>query len=131
MTIDDLLLAWSSAISRREGFGSSGSCASRNHNPGNLRAPGGKKDFWFGQTGVDERGFAVFDSDENGWGALRQNIHYALKHHGSLTVYQFMARYAPASDANEPISYAQAVAKSIGFPPETLLSKILSETENA
>lgn len=100
------------AIAQMEGWNVSGSLAQRNNNPGNLRA--GK-----GQIGT-QNGFAVFATPQAGWDALSNQIQ--LDASRGLTLQQFISKYAPASDNNNPQAYAQFVSQQTGIPVDGLLS---------
>jgi hypothetical protein len=92
--------------------GADGSLAARNNNPGNLRYDGHSQ--WQGMTGVDPRGFVVFDTPANGQRALSIDIANQQKLHGINTVAGLINKFAPSSDNNDPHSYAQTVARSLG-----------------
>lgn len=83
----------------------------RNNNPGALRPDGHSN--WQGATGVKD-GFLVFDSPENGARAQIINLQNQQRLHGINTIDALVTRYAPASDNNDPASYAATVAKAIG-----------------
>lgn len=94
-----------------------GSLAQRNNNPGNLRPDGSK---WQGMTGEDG-GFVQFDTPENGMRAARINLANQAKLHGIDTITGLIAKWAPASDNNDPAAYAQTVAKLTGLDPNAPL----------
>lgn len=71
--------------------------ANYNNNPGNLRPPSGV--VYEGQIGVDERGFAIFDTPEAGRRALVNDIRIKFKR-GLNNPEAFIDRYAPASKEN-------------------------------
>lgn len=75
------------------------SLADYNNNPGNLRPPGGKKNFYEGQIGIDENGFAIFEDRSFGQRALNNDIKTKLDN-GFNTPRKFVNRYAPASKEN-------------------------------
>lgn len=70
-----------------------------NNNPGNIKPPGGKADFYEGQIGVDDNGFAVFVNRDFGRKALIQDIR-AKQQKGVNTPHTFIDRYAPAGKEN-------------------------------
>lgn len=108
--------AIASTIQQIEGY-YPGSLAYRNNNPGNL--------VYTGQPGATRGagGFAVFDSYQDGWNALQNQIQlYANR---GLTIEQMMAIYAPASDPrNNPEVYAQSIAATLGVDPSTALADL-------
>lgn len=120
------------AIKKNEGYGTEGAITiTRNNNPGALRwSP-----FQDGNVG----GFARFDNYEKGWKALlhqlrivaegkspaystRAKIDYGLRDSSQLTLKQFFSVYAPSEDSNDPVRYAQNVARWLGIPVETRMS---------
>lgn len=68
--------------------------ADYNNNPGNLRPPGGKDNFYEGQIGIDDKGFAIFDSPSAGEKALRGDIKIKIEK-GINTPEKFIDMYAP------------------------------------
>lgn len=98
--------------------------ANRNNNPGNLR--------FIGQQGASqgEGGFAKFNSPEEGYAALLNDVEAKLtgKSRSGLkptdTLVDFTKVYAPASDNNAPGSYAAAVANKLGISPATTLQEL-------
>jgi hypothetical protein len=52
---------------------------------------------------------------------LRNLVRELCKAHPQRTVLDFLHSYAPASDGNEPMSYATAVTAKLGVDDETLL----------
>ena len=125
----DVIGIWSQVIGKEEGFGNPGERPTRNHNPGDLKPPGGKPNFWDGQTGVDAQGFAVFEDDLHGWAALHTDLRVAILRHAGATLQQFMGFYAPASDHNNPNAYAQLCATALGVPVTITLEQ-LGEMQN-
>ena len=116
--------AWAEAIKEYEGW-SVGSRSFRNNNPGNLRYA-----FQFGTTGKDKNSFAIFATYEDGWKALVNQLTIAAN--GKSRVYKpdmslmdFFQIYAPASDSNEPKSYALFVARKLGVEPTILIKELL------
>jgi hypothetical protein len=63
-----------------------------NNNPGNLRPPKGVT--YQGQLGIDDKGFAIFDTSENGNRALRNDIKIKIEK-GINTPEKFIDMYAP------------------------------------
>lgn len=96
-----------------------GTLAQRNNNPGNLKYVGQK-----GATKGD-KGFARFNSYEEGMQAMINDLR--AKQTGksrtglkpNSTLQDLIGVYAPASDNNNPTSYANTVAQSLGVTPNT------------
>lgn len=106
--------------------------ATRNNNPGNLRPPGGSSSFWPGQTGVDDRQFAVFDSFASGWNALVGDLTYKATHHSNWSLQDLFDVWLggapgvspPAAEGNA-VNYATRVASQIGVSITTTLGSLL------
>lgn len=102
---------------------SSGSHSYRSHNPGNLRASP------FAVAVVD--GFAVFQTDEDGFAALRWDIRQKAKGNtvtglnGESTLRELINKWAPSSDGNDPASYLQNVCHMTGFLENMKLKELL------
>lgn len=119
--LETIVEAIALAIREFEGW-YEGSRSWRNHNPGNLKFAGQP-----GAIGADESGHAIFNSDSNGWAALRQQIRAAFNgvshvYSQADTFYSFFAKYA-AGNARE---YAEFVAAKLGVSPDTRLGDLLS-----
>lgn len=119
-----LASALATAIQQMEGWippGSpgypQGSLSYRNNNPGNLR-PGSLA---VGATGSNG-GYAVFPNYQTGYNALVGLVQSPA--YWNLTLNQFFAQYAPASDSNNPSEYAATVAAQLGVYPDTPLSTL-------
>ena len=85
-----------------------GSLSQRNNNPGNLR-PAGQP----GCTPVG--GFCSFASYQAGYQALLDQI--SLDAARGETIGQFLNKYAPAQDSNNPTSYAATGGTATGTYP--------------
>jgi hypothetical protein len=72
--------------------------AEYNNNPGNLRPPKGVK--YDGMIGVDENGFAVFESPKFGEQALINDLTHKIEKRGIKTPSEFVDIYSPASKEN-------------------------------
>lgn len=97
-----------------------GSVSYANNNPGNLKYVGQA-----GATGQDSRGFAIFPTYDAGFAALENQVAYDANH--GLTIAQFTAKYAPASDGNNPTSYANTIANTFGLSPSDPLTATASD----
>ncbi len=98
------------------GGSSSGSRSWLNNNPGNIRFVGQRDAI--GSAG----GFAVYASEEAGMQALINLL--KTKNYQNKTIRGAMKRYAPASDGNNPQSYANKVARYVGVSVDTPMSKL-------
>lgn len=96
-----------------------GSISYTNNNPGNLKYVGQA-----GATGADSRGFAIFPTYDAGFAALENQVAYDANN--GLTIAQFAAKYAPASDGNNPTSYASTIASTFGLSPSDPLTATAS-----
>lgn len=133
------MIKWAEGIKIHEGF-FVGSRSYRNNNPGNFRYPVGSTYVAsLGAIGRDKDNFAIFSSYQKGWEALlqflrdakaNQLIAYrkyatAMQRPGNIcTLSDFFSVYAPAFDNNQPLAYAEAVAKHIGVTPDTPVNLI-------
>jgi hypothetical protein len=91
----------------------------RNNNPGNL--------MYAGQTGAigqDAQGFAIFPDYQTGLTALDNQI--TLDASRGKTISEFTSIYAPASDGNNPTSYAAQIAAAAGLSPSDSLSAAIA-----
>jgi hypothetical protein len=93
----------------------------KNNNPFNLRNSNAK---WIGKTGVDDKGFVIFDTIENGIRAGVINLkngYFA----NDLSISEIVAKYAPADDGNNEISYVDNLCKySDKFTPDYVPSDL-------
>lgn len=101
------------AIAEMEGFTSGASKIAReNNNPGNIR-------FWHDSLPMN-KGFTKFPNLDAGWNALNKLIGDYIKGRytggKSPTLEEFFAKYAPGSDGNNPVKYAQYVSGRTGIP---------------
>lgn len=118
----DLIDQIAQAIARMEGYFTPGTIAQRNNNPGNLRR-------WGSRPVVN--GYAKFETPEEGWAALRQQIQKNIDK--GLNLLEFFAGkpgvypgYAPAGDDNDPVNYARFVARQAGIDLNTPLKDLLN-----
>jgi hypothetical protein len=113
------LTAVAQAIENQEGY-YPGSLAYVNNNPGNLMAAGQPN------CTATSAGFCSFPTFADGWNALLNQI--SLDAGRGETISQFISKYAPASDGNDPTTYADNVASAVGLPPSALLSTAISQS---
>lgn len=97
-----------------------GSASQRNNNPGNLKFAGQT-----GAVGRDNQGHAIFNTFEDGWNALINQLKIAFTGHSTIysptdTLRSFFSKYAEAN--SEP--YAKFVADRLGVTPDTRLIDI-------
>lgn len=113
------------AIARMEGFYLNGTVPNRLNNPGDLVFVGQHGAKPHPITGKDGkvRTYCEFATTEDGWAALHRQIQ--LDAGRGLTLLQFIHKYAPASDANDPKGYAAFVARFVGAPLDTPLSQLV------
>jgi hypothetical protein len=92
--------------------GLEGSFAWLNNNPGNLTGAAGGPDYGQYPGKLNWHNFLIFPTRDAGYAAIAT----LLRGPGyrDLTILQAFARYAPASDGNDPVAYAQAVASGAG-----------------
>lgn len=91
------------------------SVADYNNNPGNLRPPKGVT--YDGQIGVDDRGFAIFETPAAGRRALVNDVQIKMRR-GLNTPESFIDRYAPAGEENPEDArenYKLHLAASLGL----------------
>ncbi len=98
-----VLVAGSRPVFESRGF--------RNKNPGNIRANPAFK--WNGQIGVDDAGFVIFDSLENGIRAMGK-IWDSYAERGVRSVGAIISTWAPSNENNTE-SYIRAVESRTGW----------------
>jgi hypothetical protein len=81
-----------------------GTVAWRNNNEGNLR-PGSLS---ANRIGVDKKNFAIFATPEEGHDAKKYLL-FSSSSYKDLSLKDAIARYAPASDNNDPVAYANFI----------------------
>lgn len=84
-----------------------GTVAWRNNNEGNLR-PGSLSP---SRIGVDKKNFAVFATPEDGHNAKKYLL-FSSSSYKDLTLKDAIKKYAPASDNNNPDSYANFIMRN-------------------
>lgn len=99
-----------------------GSRSYRHHNPGNLRSSP------FAKTIKD--GFAVFDNDIVGmmafhWDLRQKSLGNTWTSLGpDSTVSDLITVWAPVSDGNNPLEYAESVLRESGLPRDLTLKEL-------
>ena len=114
---------WALAIQEMEGY-RPGTIAYRNLNPGNLK--------WSKFQAGQRNGFAFFNSYSDGLNALIFDISQKALGRTSLlkptdTIYKFCQVYAPSSDGNYPLRYAEFIASKLNLSIYSTLNQIISE----
>jgi hypothetical protein len=90
--------------------------AQYNNNPGNIRPAKGVK--YEGLLGVDDKGFGIFATPEDGQKALVGDLTYKLGKRGIKTPSDFVDVYSPASEENTEESrdnYKIFIAQKLGL----------------
>lgn len=113
------LFQFADSIATYEGGHTPGDRAFRNNNPLDYRWPFGGALPHFA-TGTDSGNFLIFDTWEHGFDFGQQNIKNACLGLSEVykptdTIEQFFAKFAPESDGNAPLAYAQWVCKKVGI----------------
>ena len=114
------------AIMREEGIFDR-AVAWKNSNPGCLRSD----PFEIGNIG----GFAKFDSFAMGWMRLWAVLYQYIQNAklgvsgAPMTIQDLINAYAPASDGNDPVKYANDVCELLGVQPSEQLSWFLNDDE--
>lgn len=111
------LSQWIEAIKQMEG-----AKPSRN-NPGNLRFVGQ-------EYAVNDNGFCKFETYQHGYDALKNLLIRACTgkskvYNPEMNLTDFYNVYAPASDGNNPVRYAQFVAGKLGVSVETKIKNLI------
>lgn len=86
----------------------------RNKNPGNLR-----KNSYLGSLGVDNNGYAIFDTLENGIRAIGKQL-YLNQARGQHTIRSLISSWAPPSE-NDTTAYIDFVAGELAVDPEATI----------
>lgn len=84
------------------------------NNPGAIKPPNGKPDFYEGQFGVDDQGFAIFTKPEFGKKALLQDINAKLKRNLD-NPQAFINEYTKGDDPEKQAAYAIFLAGQLGL----------------
>ncbi len=95
----------------------------KNNNPWNIK----DTTFW-AVMGTDGNWFAIFETPEDGFDALVEKIKFnqtspKSKYYGK-TIAEYFKLYAPESDWNDPVAYANSVAKQLWVPVNTPISEL-------
>lgn len=98
----------------------------RLHNPGDLLYEGQAGAQPHPVTGHDGkiRDYCEFADDDAGFCALENQIR--LDAERGLTFWQFIQKYAPSADSNDPSSYFAGIARTLAVGPGDPLANILT-----
>lgn len=106
------------AIQEREGY-FKGSRSYRNCNPGNVKySPVGYAPI-YGVVRKDVDNFAIFKDYETGYLYLKNFIKSKASKNPQQTIRQFISVYAPASDNNNEVAYADFIGNKLGVDENT------------
>ena len=98
----------------------------RNKNPGNVRYYNGGYRSIYGIVTKDKDGFAVFPTYEQGWLYLcNMLLNWAKTTRKNWTIPKLMKSYAPESDGNDPVKYANYLSARLGLPVGATLKDLL------
>lgn len=111
------------AISEYEG--GPGDANHKNCNPGNARYnPSGYLPM-YGVVKKSPNGFAVFKDWNTGMLYLNNMLRGMIHNHPNETILQFMSHYAPTSDGNDPLKYANFIAARLGTTSGFLMKNLV------
>lgn len=99
-----------------------GTYAWLNNNPGNITGQPGGPDYGQYLGKFNWHNFLIFPTWDIGFGAIAQLLRGPRYVNRSLT--DAFSLYAPASDGNDPIQYAQDVADALGLPTSTTIVEL-------
>lgn len=119
-------VGWSmwSSIDRETAISKYGSSAAvRNFNPWNIQ------DTWFGGQKVAGERFTRFETPQDWFNALVAKIKNiqagnSQVYSPDMTITQYISKYAPASDWNNPQEYSWSVAQFLWVSPNTKISQV-------
>jgi hypothetical protein len=123
-TIPPMLITFCTAIMHFEG--GTGDPNHINNNPGDFRcSPVGYLPK-YGAVRCSPSDFAIFPTFELGWEYLLESVHYRAVAHPNWTILEFFTNYAPSSDHNPTLAYAETVAKACGVTSDCTLQKLFA-----
>jgi V8-like Glu-specific endopeptidase len=102
-----------------------------NNNPGNI-TKGGEAESYRAYAGKGNGMFAIFPDEATGFSAILS----FLRKRQEKTIAQMMAIYAPPDDGspgnkgNDPVAYANYIAKSLGVPVDTKVKDLSDDRLN-
>lgn len=99
-----------------------GTYAWLNNNPGNITGQPGGPDYGQYPGKFNWHNLLIFPDWDTGMAAIAQLLRSPK--YGNLSLTDAFSRYAPASDGNDPVGYAQKVADSLGLPTSTTIAEL-------
>lgn len=99
-----------------------GSFAWLNNNPGNITGVPGGPDFGQYPGKFNWHNFLIFPTWADGWYAIAKLLR--SNSYRNLSILDAFKKYAPASDGNDPVAYANAVAADLGVPVSTIVGDL-------
>lgn len=99
-----------------------GTVAWRNNNEGNLR-PGSLSS---NRIGVDKKNFAIFATPEDGT-AAKKYLLFSSSSYKNLSLKEAIKKYAPGSDNNDPVKYANFVMNKAGVENKQMCTYTVDE----
>lgn len=123
MISDELILKFSRAIAKEEGFYVPNSAPQRAHNPGDLTDDGNVGFGTIETKGPNGAKITIYGSDDDGWRALHRKVRRMLSGASStytldMTILQVAMKYS-----GDPV-WARNVAAALGVQTETTLAEI-------
>jgi hypothetical protein len=100
-----------------------GSFAWLNNNPGNITGP--QPDFGQYPRKFNWHNFLIFPTWEAGYNAIAKYLR--TPNYVNLSILDAFKRYAPASDGNDPVAYANAVAAALAIDVSTKVGDLHDE----
>lgn len=127
--MSDKKLLLPEAIARQEGYGVPKTRATRNKNPGNLNY-GNIARMW-GSMKADDKGYAVFQKDKDGWNALRYLLQTPA--YRGKTLQSAISVYAPpvgdSRGKNDVNAYVKNVCEWTGMQPDSCIDSFIHAKE--
>jgi hypothetical protein len=102
-----------------------GSFAWLNNNPGNITGVTGGPDFGQYPDKFNWHHFLIFPSSMDGFNGIAKYLQ--TPQYVSLSILDAFKRYAPASDGNDPVTYANAVAAAAGVLVSTKIGQLTDD----
>lgn len=92
------------------------------NNPGNITGSAGGPDYGQYAGKFNWHSFLIFPSWDIGFSAIAQLLRGPA--YANRSILEAFQRYAPASDGNDPVAYANDVASALGLPTSTAISQL-------
>ena len=100
-----------------------------NNNAGNIRPSAGITP-WMGQVGVSSDNFVIFSDISWSIRAWLHNFFTSVNTHGTTTLSEYIYRYAPAKDGNDPAAYTAEMASTTGIDPNAPMPLDMASVQN-